>query len=153
MADSTLSPSGPAWTSGAVSSYQAPAIALAKRCPDPSGRFSTSVRTTIRSRISPGIFDESKILVIPLPLRICETSGFQVTTTSWLVSLKNAPAISESEVFTYFTRFSSPARLLSAMARSNRYCETVFSTSSTRLPGIWASVRLWRTSTASLPLE
>ena len=74
------------------------------------------MRTTIRSRISPGIFDESKIFVIPLPLRICETSGFQVTTTSWLVSLKNAPAMSESEVFTYFTRFISPDEIIDGHA-------------------------------------
>ncbi len=40
-----------------------------------------------------------------------------------------------------------------AIPRSIRYCETVFSTISTCLPGICASVSPARVITASLPLE
>src|SRR6266852_2766564 len=94
----TLSAAGPVPDICAIISYQAPASALAKRCPEPSGRFRMSVRTTVRSRISPGICDELKREVIPFCFRICETRGFQVTTAEELASLRKAVAISESEI-------------------------------------------------------
>ena len=80
MAASTLSAAGPLADIIASISYQAPESALANFCPAPSGRCSTSVRTTIRSRISPGICEELNSDVMPFCLRISETIGFHVTT-------------------------------------------------------------------------
>ena len=57
----------------------------------------------------------------PLVFAICDTIGFQVTTASCEVSLMNAVAISESEVFTSFTFLIWLSRPFSVMARSNRY--------------------------------
>src|SRR3981189_2088907 len=96
MAVRTLSE--PIWD---MTSYQAPVTAFANFWP--SGRLRTSVRTTRRSRISPGIFDESKIEVAPLVFRIWETSGFHVTTASCDVLVMKAVDISESEVFRSLT--------------------------------------------------
>src|SRR5258708_36881913 len=78
-------------------SYQAPLMALANFCPEPSGRLSTSLRTTSRSRISPGIFEESKMEGMLLSARICETRGFQVNTAGFEAVLREAGAIAGVE--------------------------------------------------------
>src|ERR1017187_3713314 len=77
-------------------SYHAPDRAFANFCP--SGLASTSVRTTVRSRISPGICDELNSDAMPFCLAICDTIGFQVTVAEALESLRNAVAMSESDV-------------------------------------------------------
>ena len=153
MAARTLSPAGPLADISASISYQAPASALANFCPAPSGRSSTSVRTTVRSRISPGICDELKSEVMPFCLTICDTIGFQVTTAEALVSLMKAVAMSESEVLISRTFLICSRSRCKVMARSNRYSETVFCTSSIFLPARSFSCRPFRTSSASLPLE
>src|ERR1700730_13711915 len=98
MAASTLSAEGACADISPIVSYQAPARALANFCPDPSGRSSTSLRTTVRSRISPGICDELKSDVTDFCCASCESMGFQVTTAETLESLMNADWMSESEV-------------------------------------------------------
>src|SRR4051812_18974742 len=104
MAESTLSEAVPPADICARDSNQAPARALANFCPAPSERLRTSVRTTVRSRISPGIWEELKMEVTPFCLAIWETMGFQVTTAEALVSPKKAVAISESLVLILRTR-------------------------------------------------
>ena len=79
-------------------SYQAPASALANFCPAPSGRFSTSVRTTVRSRISPGICDELKSDVTPFCFGDLRHHGLPGDDREAPVSPMNAVAISESQV-------------------------------------------------------
>src|ERR1700744_5602526 len=72
--------SGPEPVSCAIVSYHAPVMALANFAPEPSGLLSTSLRTTSRSRISPGILEESKSGLTPESCeRISETRGFHVT--------------------------------------------------------------------------
>src|SRR5450759_921105 len=100
MVANTLSAAGPGVDISFSTSYQAPVIAFANFWPEPSSRLRTSLRTTSRSRISPGIWDELNNTLTSLALRICETSGFQVTTTGLLGLVRNADAISESEVLT-----------------------------------------------------
>src|SRR5579871_5724890 len=98
MPVSVLSAAGPVICD--ITSYQAPVIALANF--SPSGFFKMSVRTTRRSKISPGIWDELKTIFASFALAICDTIGFHVTTTCLEGLVRNADAISESEVFKYF---------------------------------------------------
>ena len=90
---------------------------------------------------------------MPFCLTICDTIGFQVTVAEALVSLKNAVAMSESEVLISRTCLIWSRRPFNVIARSSKYSDTVFCTSSSFLPGRSFICRPLRTSSASLPFE
>ena len=92
-------------------SYQMPASALANF----GLSLITAVLTTMRSMISPGIFELSNTLWASGDFKIVETIGFQVTTAVTSAVLK-AAAMSASDVLTTFRSFSCALMLSSARA-------------------------------------
>ena len=81
-----------------IASYQAPTNAL----PSSGLASSVSVLTTMRSMISPGIWELSNTSLADGFSRMVESNGFQVT-VAWTSRVSNAATRSASETLTTFT--------------------------------------------------
>ena len=98
MAAIAAAPAASCCSMRAIVSYHAPTKAL----PNFGFAASVAVFTTMRSMISPGIFEESNTSCASGADNTALNCGFQVT-TAVLAGVAKAPTISASEVFTIFT--------------------------------------------------